>query len=221
MDTIVKQTKYPGFKDGDAGKVRLNRRGEIVTADIYQQWVFDGRCFITSNTAMETAELLGDTTFAEAVGAIAIDVPSGVTMIPLEIMLAQGGTVAGGDILVQLTADDKVRITSGVKGIVHNYLISSTESLAPMCESYIHKEGTTNLVIATPAEDNTFYGRLLKEELVAGDNQNVLWSARKYAPPIFKGPSSMVVHLSASAGAGVSMFFHVLWAEFRTTEMVP
>jgi len=220
IDTIVRQDTYDAFKEHNTGRVRLNRRGEPVLFDPFQQLVADGRVFIASNTAMETADVLGDASYANTVAALAIDVPAGVTIKPLEIVLIQGGTVAGGDITVLMTLDDKVRITSGVKCAVSNYQISASEVNASLCDVYQHKEGTTNLVVAANAEDNTFFAKMCAEDIVGGDEHQVIWTARKYPAPTLKGPAALVVHAYPAAGAGPSFFWHMLWAEYRTGEVV-
>jgi len=221
LDTAVRQDSYDLLKDGDAGPLRLNRRGELIPADQYQQWVAEGRCFIASQTVMETADLIGNDSYVNTVGALAIDVPSGFSMIPLEIVMNQGGTVAGGDITVMMTVDDKVRVTSGVACNTRNMTISDTWLRGNMCPAYSHKEGTTILVVSANAEDNSFYTRMLNQDIVAGDSQNIFWSARKYPAPEVKGPGSMVIYAITAAGAAPSFFWHMIWAEFLTSERNP
>ena len=76
-----------GNSDGEQGLVRLNRRGELITPDWYQQLVADGRVFLASNAARETAEAIGTaTTWSDTDPALLLDVPDGKTAIPLEMI---------------------------------------------------------------------------------------------------------------------------------------
>ncbi len=214
-DTLVKQTTYEEFPDGTAGMIRLNRRGEIVAADWVMQLVLDGRVFIASNAAMETARDIGNATYTETEPAIAIDVPTGTTLIPLEIMIYQGGAVATADVTILMTVDDTGgRITSGNAVTARNYLINATEPNSSAVTVKIHDEGTTALVTAVPNEDNTFFAKLQAEALVGGDLQDVHWSARKYIPPVIKGPGSLVIYWYGTGNP--EGFWHLLWAEIPT-----
>ncbi|KKL47270.1 hypothetical protein LCGC14_2337250, partial [marine sediment metagenome] len=103
IKTSVRQESYEINGEGSTGKLRLNRRGELVGIDQYQQWVADGRVFVASPAARETAEAIGSTSFSDTDPALLLDIPSGTTAIPLEIILNQGGTVAGGNITLLIT----------------------------------------------------------------------------------------------------------------------
>src|SRR3990167_887572 len=92
----VAQASYGGQSEGGIFAPRLNKRAELVFADLYMQLVQDGRVFCTPNPTIETAVAMGGTSFADTTPAILIDIPSGTTMIPLEVRMDQGGTVAGG-----------------------------------------------------------------------------------------------------------------------------
>lgn len=215
-DTIVRQDTYEAFKDNTAGEFRLNRRGEVVPADWIIQLILDGRCFICSPAAMETADKLGDASYSNAVAGLALDVPSGLTVILLEIMLAQAGTVAGADVNVLMTVDDKLRISSGVAEVPRNLLINATEKFTSGCKVYSHEEGTTNLVVATNAEDNSFYSKMMAENVTGGDTQNVLWNAREYPPVIIKGPGALVVYTYPASSTAPSFLWHLMWAEIQS-----
>lgn len=217
-DTIVKQDTYDAFGENTAGELRLNKRGELVPADWIIQLIFDGRVFICSPAAMETADKLGDSAYTAtgAQAALVLDVPSGLTVIMLEIMLAQAGTVAGADVNVLMTVDDKVRITSGVAEVPRNYLINATEPRTSACTVYSHEEGTTNLVTAATAEDNSFYSKMMAENVTGGDTQNVFWSARENPPVIIKGPGAMVIHSYPASSTAPSFLWHLIWAELFT-----
>ncbi len=220
-DTIVKQTTYPAYKDGTGGLIRLNRKGEVVSPDWIIQSILDGRCFISSNVAMETINKLGDASYVSTVSALAMDVPSGVTVTPLEVVIVQAGTVAGGDVTTIMQVDDKLRITSGVTSTPKNLLINTTDTRPSMVTVKSHEEGSTNLVTAGNSKDNTFYAKMAAEEIVGGWNQMVIWNARKYPAPVIKGPGALVVSIFPSTGAAGEFFWHMMWKEELTSEVTP
>lgn len=215
-DTMVKQDSYEALKDGTGGLLRLNRRGEVISPDSIIQMILDGRVFTSSNATMETINKLGDASYAEAVAGLALDVPNGVTVIPLEIMMTQAGTVAGGDVTVLMTVDTKLRITSGVASTPRNLLINATEAYPSMCTLKSHEEGSTNLVVSAPAGDYSFYSKMMAENIIGGFDQQAIWSTREYPPPIIRGPGALVVYTYTAASAAPEYFWHMIWAEIPT-----
>ena len=215
IDTLVRQDTYEAIAEGSVGKVRLNRRGELVSPDWITQLIFDGRVFMASNAAMETARDIGDAAYDELEPAIAMDVPSGTSVIPLEIMMYQGGAAASADVTVLMTVDDTGgRITSGTAITPRNYLINATEPITSLVTLKIHDDDGTKLVTAAPNEDNTFYAKMQAYALVGGDTQDIHWSARKFVPPIIEGPGSLVIYWY---GTGLPEgFWHLVWAEIPT-----
>jgi len=215
--TLVTQTNYPAYADGTDGDIRINKRGEIVPADWIQQLVDDGRVFIVSNQAMETARDIGNAAYAETEGAISIDVATGTTLIPLEVMLYQGGAVATADVTVLFTLDDSARITSGNIATPRNYLINATEPQETTSTVYFHDESGTDMVIVAPGEDTTFYAKMQAEALVGGDNQDVHWSAREFIAPHIKGPGNFTIYWYGTGNP--EGFYHIVWAEIPTANM--
>ena len=218
-DTLVKQASYQVNPEGTSGKVRLNIKGETVIADPIQQMIVDGRVFMISNQAMETARDIGNTAYTETEPAIAIDVPLGTTFIPLEIMLYQGGAVATADITALFTVDTVARITSGNALTPRNFLINSAQPNTSLVTAKCHDEGTTALITAAPTNDITFLAKLQAEALVGGDDQDIHWSAREFIPPIIKGPGSLVIYWYGTGNP--EGFYHIVWAEIPTVNAVP
>jgi len=210
----VNQSAYPAYPEGAAGSIRLNRRGEAVGGDWIDQLVADGRCFIVSNQAMETARDIGFAGYVETEASIAIDVATGTTLIPLEIMMYQGGTAATADVTVLFTLDDAQRITSGNALTPRNYLINATEPNTSTSTVKFHDESGTDMVVVAPGEDTTFYAKMQAYALVGGDNQDIHWSAREYIAPHIKGPGSLVIYWYGTGEP--EGFYHIVWAEIPT-----
>ena len=215
LDTKVRQDGYEAYSDGSVGEVRINKRGELVSPDWVTQLIFDGRVFMVSNIAMETARDIGSATYVETEPAIAMDVPTGTTVVPLEIMMYQGGAAASADVTVLMTVDDTGgRITSGNAATPRNYLINATEPVASLVTVKFHDESATALLTAAPNEDNTFYAKMQAYALVGGDTQDIHWSARRFIPPIIEGPGSLVIYWYGTGNP--EGFYHLVWAEIPT-----
>ena len=55
-------------------------QGQVVS-DRYDQAIFDGRAFMVSNAARETALAVGGTSFSDTAPAFILDVPSGTGIV--------------------------------------------------------------------------------------------------------------------------------------------
>lgn len=216
--TEVMQDSYHTTGEGTTGKLRLNPRGELVTPDWYQQLVGDGRVFFASNAARETAEAIGTVdTFSDTDPALLLDVPTGTTAIPLEIILNQGGTVAGGAITVLITLSDKVRFASDGAAITPKNMRFD----APRSSSCTFYSGSTDIVAAANAEDLSLYSTILDQDVATipgGEGTRVHWTARKFIAPYLVGPASLVIY-AVAATTQPSFFYSIKWAEMATTDI--
>ena len=215
IKTSVRQETYEVNGEGSTGRIRLNRRGELVGIDQYQQWVADGRVFVASPAARETAEAIGSTSFSDTDPALLLDIPTGTTAIPLEIILNQGGTVAGGNITLLITLSDKIRYASaGVAITPKNMRFDVPRSST--CRFY---SGSTDIVANANAEDLTLFAQNLVHDIDTLEGGNVQWTARKFIAPVLIGPAAIPIY--AVAGSTQPSFFYVVkWAEFDTTEVI-
>lgn len=209
----TRQTSYISTPDGQSPKPRLNRRGEQVTPDFYQQLVQDGRVFLASNAARETALAGGGTSFSDTAPAFLLDVPTGYTVMPLEIHLAQGGTVAGNVINVLVTLSDKTRYASG-GGAITPQNMRFDEPYASACSFY---GCGTDIVANANADDITLWAAILDQDVSTKPEStiNVNWSARVNLAPLLVGPASLVIYAYAGT-TEPSLFFNITWAELQT-----
>ena len=217
--TAVRQESYELDGEGAVGKIRLNRRGELVSIDAAQQWAFDGRVYLLSNIARETPAAMGtaNATFADTDPALLVDVPTGTTMIPLEIILNQAGTVGGGVLRVLITLDDKIRYASGGVAIPKQNM-RFDEPGSSACSAY---EGTTDIVSAAAGDDITLHAAYLDQDVGTapyGTPTRIHWSARNFIAPVLIGPASLVIY-TYSASPQPSWFFNIIYSEFKTTEV--
>ncbi len=219
IKTSVRQESYSLHSDGEQGMVRLNRRGELVVPDYYQQLVADGRVYILSNVARETPAAMGtdSATFDDTDPALLVDVPEGATMIPLEIILNSAGTAGGGVIRVLITLSDTIRYTSGGIAIPKQNM-RFDEPKTSSCAAY---EGTTAIVAAGNTDDITLHAAYVDPDVATapyGTPTRVHWSARQFIAPELIGPASLVIYTYA-ASTQPSWFFSIKYAEFDTTEV--
>ncbi|KKM88889.1 hypothetical protein LCGC14_1254180 [marine sediment metagenome] len=218
--TAVRQESYELDGEGAVGKIRLNRRSELVTIDAGQQWVFDGRVFIASNVARETAAAMGtaSASFSDTDPALLLDVPEGRTAVPLEIILNQGGTVGGGVITVLITLSDKTRYSSGGVLVTPQNMRFDRPG-GSSCPFY---EGTTDIVANANADDITLHGAMLDQDVGTKPYANetrVHWSAKQFYAPELIGPASLVIY-TYCASPQPSWFWSVKWVEFDTTQVI-
>ena len=180
-------------------------QGQVVS-DRYDQAILDGRAFMVSNAARETALAVGGTSFSDTAPAFILDVPSGTGVVPLEIDLRQGGTVAGGVITVLATLSDKVRrASSGTSHTPQNMRFDEPQTSG--CSFY------TGATAATNDDDISLFSGLFAQDLdgAVGVSQ-VHWSARDSYAPYLVGPASLVVYTFAGT-TQPSWFFTFKWAE--------
>jgi len=180
-------------------------QGQVVS-DRYDQAIFDGRAFMVSNAARETALAVGGTSFVDTTPAFILDVPSGTGVVPLEIDLRQGGTVAGGMITVLATLSDKVRrASSGTSHTPQNMRFDEPQTSG--CSFYTGATASAN------ADDISLFSGLFAQDLdgAVGVSQ-VHWSARDSYAPYLVGPASLVVYAFAGS-TQPSWFFTFKWAE--------
>lgn len=220
IKTSVRQESYSLDGDGSQGLVRLNRRGELVSPNWEIQLVLDGRVFMVSNAANETAAACGtaSATYSDTDPAFLLDVPNGKTAIPLEILLNQGGTVAGGPVCTLIALDDKVRYSSGGVRITPQNM-RYDEPRGSGCAFYV---GTTDIVSAAATDDTLLYGAFLDQDVATipnTDGTRVFWTSRSYIPPVLIGPASLVIY-AFCASTQPSFWYTIKWAEFDTTEVI-
>lgn len=75
--------------------------------------VAEGYGFEVSGTTADASVTSTQTSFANTTPTFLLDVPEGITVIPLFMGLAQTGTVAGGDIIVLMEKDNALRHSTG------------------------------------------------------------------------------------------------------------
>lgn len=191
-----------------------NRRGELVVPDWKHELAAEGRTFFVSNAARETALAVGGTAFSDTAPAFLVDIPSGTTMVPMEVILNQGGTVAGGVITVLITIDNKLRFSSGGTVLTVRNGKQNPPSSAPSPTATAYQGATA----AAKGLDQTLYGDILVQG-VTNTAASILAHNVRYiadSPMYLNGPASLVIY-GFAVTTQPSWFFHIKWAELPTS----
>jgi len=206
----VRQEGYNVEGDGNTQVVRVTPRGELVTNDLMQQFVFDGRAYIVSNTAMETALASGATYSGTAPFAL-LDVPAGTTVIPLQMSF--DSVIDDKTQYLLVTLSDKLRYTSG--GTAHTpQNLRFDEPNGSAC-TFVSM-GSAITAVAN-ADDITLLGRVLQVNNYASSSHAFTeWTARRFIAPALVGPASLVVYCYGTDA--MTMFFNIAWGEMGTSD---
>lgn len=219
---LVYQGNAPYVGDGVQQFPRMNRRGELYVPDWLTQAAIDGRVFHVSNPTKGTAVACGGTSYSDTAPAFLIDVPSGTTMIPIEVFLKQGGTVAGAVITALLTYDKIVRYSSG--GTAQT--IGNSRSDAPFSSNCSAYSGGSAITAAALSVQRTFWASMLSPDVTPSADVNfpafdncVNWNARNSVPPVLVGPASLVIYTYAGT-TQPSWFYSIRWIEMPSVMVI-
>jgi hypothetical protein len=218
--TEVMQDNYHVTGEGTTGKLRLNPRGELVVPDFFTQLVLDGRVFNASNAVQETAEDLSETARGtnNVNPALLLDIPTGTTAIPLEVILDIAADGTDEDLAITINTDDAVRYSSGGGAITPINMRKDD----PRSSNCTVKSGSSTITAAANTDDDTIYSARLPAEALPRTSEtgtpSFFWSAKLYTPPVLIGPASLLVFI-VGATADATYMWSVKWAEFATTEI--
>jgi hypothetical protein len=213
LDTLVNQATQLLIPDGAIGAIKLSRSGALVSLPFINQCIAEGRGFQISNVAKQTALATGGLSYSDTVPAFSLDVPTGLTMVPLKIMLNQGGTVAGGVITVIISHDTACRVASAGTAVVPSNLRSD----APAA-SNVTAFSTSPTVGAGTAANRGIWAAILKHDVATSPNSaenKVDLDYFKDMLPILVGPASLQIHTFAGT-TQPSWFYRIAWVEFPT-----
>lgn len=209
---LVRQDNLGVFQDGVSPQYSLNRRGELVVPDFYQQLVMAGRVFQINNAAIETADAIGTTSFATS-GTnpmIYIGVPAGTTIMPLEIRFTQGGTAAADVFTVVMNFEDTAPVAaSGTAKTPIN--LRTDRPNTSTCTCY------AAATITAPSDDALLYAGLYTQNVAdpLHSDQSFFWSARNCIAPVLVGSACLSIYAFAATD-GPDFHWRVVWAEIPT-----
>jgi hypothetical protein len=204
--------------DGSEGTVWASRDGALMTMDWYTAMAMEGRVFNISNEVQEggATALCGET----APGtdninpSILIDVPSGVTIIPMEVMVMPEGTGTQGDWgVIRINTDDTTRYSSGGNALpIIN--MRKDDIHASACSAY---DGSTQIVASANTDDDIIW--VGSTDHSARANEAQIWTARQFIPPILVGPASLLVFIMVTT-VDEEILFSAKWVELPSNTIV-
>ena len=171
-------------------KVQLTRSlmPSLPSFGFVERLSFNGKVWIFSD-ADENDRVTGQTSFAATTPTWMIDVPAGMTLIPLFVNLTQAGTVAGGDVSIRISIDSALRHSSG----------GTSEKGFNARTNY---GGNPPVLCRSGATATSGYGIRLFSAVTAPDVspaegavQGPYWSAE--VPMFLDGPASFLVYTEA------------------------
>lgn len=215
MRAVVQQDSYSPQAENQFVGVRANPRGEIVTPDWFTQLVLDGRVYNISSSVQEAGDLLGETGPGSnnVNPSILVDIPSGTTIIPLELTVMPEGTGTTGDWpIVRMSTDDGTRYSSGGASITPLNMRKDD----PNTSSTSAYQGGTQIVASSNTDDDTiWYGSIDTSIRV---NQPLYWSAKNNLAPCLIGPAALLVFVQVN-NVDEEVLWSLKWAEFSTSDI--
>ena len=171
----------------------LNRRAELVSQDSISALVEAGYGWVVSNPARETAVAGYAGAFSDtAAGFLVIDVPKDYAIIPFEFVLNQGGTVANAAWTLIITADNKVRFSSGGRALTVGAGIDNLRLDAPRAPAVTAYDSNSALTLAANSKDITLWSQIMNADVTpAVDTYNVgVFTYSPRIPPIIGSDDS-------------------------------
>ena len=163
-------------------------------------------CLFVASDADENDLVTGQTSYAATTPTWLLDVPKGTTAIPLYVNLAQGGSVAGGDVNIHISIDNVARFTSGTAEKAFNF-----RRKTPKCGLYSTVTAAAgygiNLFTATVGADIS---------PAEGAVQGPYWAAE--VPHFIEGPGAFMVYTYAGT-TGPSWGWSIGWLELPTASL--
>ena len=218
--STVKQNSYLDYAEGQERPARSNRRGELVVANNYQQFVQDGRVFcVNVGTGTAPATFVG--AYVATTPDVYIYVPLGTTIIPLFIQVSYEAVGTESTMEIVATASVTGDSSAGGTGL----------TIYPMRLDNPRSSACTATVLGTVTSPNsgTFFDfwrrmRPLTDTVATTENDRheltFEWSAlTSVAPHIVgttagTGGSCLALWAASQAGTG---FIKVIWAEIPST----
>ena len=216
--TFVQQDAYRVGSEGGAVAVRANPRGEVVVPDWYTQLALDGRVYNISTSVQETGDLLGETGPGtnNVNPSILVDVPTGTTIIPIELTVMAEGTGTSGDwAVIRMSTDDTTRYSSGGASITPINMRKDDPN-SSSCSAY--HGGPAIVATANTDDDSIWFSSYAQGAFGDAGNKSMRWSARDGVPPILIGPAALLVYVDVN-NDDEEVLWSLKWAEFSTTDV--
>ena len=180
-----------------------------------------GRVFRATPAALDTMAL-GATSFATTTPTIVLYLPADTVenglqmcMIPLEVRIAQTGTVAGAAVNVVIEADNANRYTSGGTAATRNNVRPQHGRTS---QGLVRFSVSADAIVATDAVGTRLAGYTIGQDVspAEGAVQEVVWTPESGIEPLectASLGSTFLVYTYAGT-TGPTVWWSIKWAEF-------
>jgi len=199
--------------DGVTGIIRALRDGSLVSSNFIEALAMEGRVFYASD-GDQNDTVTGQTSFANTTPTFLLDVPKGITAIPLYMHIVQTGTVAGGEIALLMEIDDGERYSTG--GTAEKVLSSRTDMpIKNVCTLYSGATATAGYGVGI------YHAEVVQDiDPAAADDwrwHNILWTPS--LPNFVVGDGAWAIYTVAGS-TGMTMYWSLAWAEIPSSSLV-
>ena len=163
----------------------------------------------------------GTTTLANTTPTFHLDIPSGITCIPVSISLQQAGTVAGGAITVIMEVDNADRYTSGGTAMgVLNANTGISRVFTDLNSALAFYSTIGSAITATNAFGVEIWSPLVGQDVspAEGITNELVYTPPAGAPEFIQGPAGLLIYTNASTTAP-TWFGRFKIAAFKTADL--
>lgn len=220
----VRQNTYETYADGQERVARGNRRGEAVVIPSFLQASFDKRVYQAGIGSASTPVSMAKTAYDADQPQLVIDVPSGVTIVPLELLVSLETSAGTLNEVIWGCAGDNVgagtsTAVTAAPGLANLFIPSSGTAPATSCSVYRQYTGN-----GTDVTDDADFFEFYREVYAFADAttdpfKTFKWKATESPAPIIQGTGSLVLWIVSATTASTG-FVRAKWWEFKSSEEV-
>jgi hypothetical protein len=209
--SFVTRPSYVAGGNESTPPARLDRQGNQVYVDVFDQWIAEGRVFCSSDADGDDT-VAAIATWVATTPQLLLDVPVGTTVKPLWVSANNLGTTAGTTGAYIIMYDSVDRYASG----------GTSETVTNMRAD--NPLGSNVALYSTPTAGAASAARTVFVQHYETDNgaatnaaDNLDWTAKKNFSPLLVGPAAFIVWIEGDATSGFA--WSVGWAEFPTADI--
>lgn len=210
-ETQVRELSYPAYEEGDGGKMRQNKRGEIIVNDWKVQAAMDGFAYNWSQLTPDTM-ITGTVGYTNTIPGLMVIVPPGVTMLPVYLGVTREDAT-GTDNWIAVGFDEgDLRNSGGIDGSA----INNMKTDGPKSKIALAKNGDTAIAMLDPGATERICFQHVDAFAHADDRGGhylIEWKPR--VSPVLVGPATFFAYHYAGTTA-CEYAYTMQWIEIPT-----